>query len=619
MSSFFPYDYCICLDVVIVSQSLPIPSGNKNLSNDKIEVIDLAYTVVKCDDGREMSVQYSHRSIVKPKSIPFTPLVAQDTGISVEEMERDGVDFLTALGELKKYREMHIPSDKSICMLTYGRWDLPITLHNAVMEATGGTEALPAFLYNFYDVRDLFFWGHHLLTPFVKPKSASIQSICESFRVEKVLSHPTDAIQYTSVLADIISNITRSISDLKMSGNWHELLSPESFIFPSALNWLDMLRSFRERKETLVKVVDLPYTATHSDVREWLLLMSIEVEPVLCRREIHPERLRPSGTAFIQFEKHEDALRLMTAKGIKISGRMPFIISTSFEEYKKSPTMPFPPNLSEFQMSRGCMVRLGSLFWNTAYHDIMTWCYAITDSSPVGAWIASLSDGRSTGVGWVKFADSNAAYKLLELGLENKLPPMYNRSIIVDPSDDAEIEFAESIAVVTPFPDWVYIPVPLSAVGTVIGKGGQRIAQLGKKWKVKITAPRRGENPIFTLFGIPQRITGAKQEIESIVQQYLKDAASHIEGPGGGPYGGMQPNYSPHLMPFTNTIFGFQSPGFNPFYGGSPMSLPPTAGAYGSISHMEPLPPAQGVVDGSRPQGVSLYTASGVPGAEGKK
>jgi hypothetical protein len=79
--------------------------------------------------------------------------------------------------------------------------------------------------------------------------------------------------------------------------------------------------------------------------------------------------------------------------------------------------------------------------------------------APSGAWVSSLPDGRSTGVGWVKFADPGAALRLLYAGSENRLPPLCERNIIVDPSDDEEIDFAQSISTFMPFPDWVYLPV----------------------------------------------------------------------------------------------------------------------------------------------------------------
>ena len=158
---------------------------------------------------------------------------------------------------------------------------------------------------------------------------------------------------------------------------------------------------------------------------------------------------------------------------------------------------------------------------------------------------------------------------------------MYSRNIIVDPANDQEIEFAQSVAILSPFPDWVYVPVPLSCVGFIIGKSGARIAQMASKYKVKITAPRRGENPVFGMFGNQQAISGAKAEIDLLVQSWLKDGGGALGGSGGsgsgggvgsggsspgmnsrggGPYSNTS---SPYIMPtpYTNSFFsGYQAP-----------------------------------------------------------
>jgi hypothetical protein len=103
--------------------------------------------------------------------------------------------------------------------------------------------------------------------------------------------------------------------------------------------------------------------------------MGVSRSPLICKRELHPERLRPSGKAYMKFEHHEDALALVLNIGVKLSNRMPYVEFVDESVIEGSATLSFPPSVQDFARSRNTVVRLGSLYWNTSHTDVFMWCH----------------------------------------------------------------------------------------------------------------------------------------------------------------------------------------------------------------------------------------------------
>ena len=534
----FPYEYCIALDIISTTEIVtPLSTHNKHLTYERSEIVEFSWVAIHFSNKDAPTIVHSHRGLIKPRTLSVSHAVTKDSGITQLEVDDRGVTLAQCLDDLAIFINA-VVGTSSLCLATFGRWDIPVILRSA--SEAEGVELAP-YLLKFFDMRDLFNWAFTTCYPTAKPHSSSLQAICEAFHVGETVVPQMNGYMYATLIAHAVIKMAEVLDRITTDSEGHKVT------YPPPIDWHTMITEFKAKRGTLLRIVDMPFTATTTDVHDWIKEMGVDTEPLLCKRELHIERLRPSGIAFIQFEKHEDALTLIMNKGVKIGGRAPYIESTTIDVLNASTTTSFPPDVDLFAASKSTMLRLGSLYWNTSNTDIITWCYNITGSLPIAAWMASLPDGKSTGVGWVKFADSAPALRLLQVALSERLPQLLGRSVIVDPSDDDEMEFAKGITVLSPFPDWVYVPVPITCVGLIIGKQGQRISNIAKKHNVKISAPRRGEHPVFAMFGKVQRVTAAKEDIENIIQQWMAENATNSStsnrAPMNNPHGG-SPNIS---------------------------------------------------------------------------
>lgn len=588
------------------SETLPSEGHNRNVQKERSDIVKFAWSAIRFnEDKSSCEIVKEYDALVKPSLVPVSPQLLHDMGITEEDLVAAPTlgEAVQALDDFVKT----VVGSSSFCIVTHGKWDIIVVLRH-VAHAYHIDLSTSDYLFDFHDIREIYTWWFSLQTSPMEPKSTSLANICETFDLNILQGHSNNShkgIKYAKAISKVMSLLVPSIP---LRSN------PHSIPFPSSVNWLKMVQDFSATRGVLLKVMDVPFTATSADILDWLRAMGVNEEPLLCHRQLHPERLRPSGTAFIKFSSHEAATHLLLNNGVKLSSRCPHIESTTQELMERTTTCIFPPSPEEFQASKSCVLRLGSLYWNTSYTDIVMWSHGITGMAPVGAWMACLPDGRSTGVGWVKFADPNAALRLLYAGMNDKLPFLYDRSIIVDPSDDKEIEFAQSIATLMPFPDWVYLPVPMQCVGLIIGKNGARIANIAKTLKVKINAPRRGENPVFSIFGVPHRIYNAKSEIEKITTEWFttegKKTSERSRGDDKGDRGygvrggGRGMPHESYMTPYTNHIFGG---------GGVPPPLP---------AYSYPAPGSGGGGGGSGPtahhQGQGQYVGSG-PVASGDR
>jgi rRNA processing protein Krr1/Pno1 len=158
-----------------------------------------------------------------------------------------------------------------------------------------------------------------------------------------------------------------------------------------------------------------------------------------------------------------------------------------------------------------------------------------------------------------------------------------------------------------------FLVIPASAVGKIIGRGGEMIRELQTKSQAKIQIDHSGSTGLppdkkqVSITGSEQAVVKGEEMINFLVANPLMEglqsiamlveekARSGTQWGSGPPYMGL-PNHGINMQPDSGAAYGHQAFSAGGYGGPSSGHLPPMPSPYGN-----PVPPAQPAYGGSMP------------------
>eukprot|EP00949_MAST-11_sp_MAST-11-sp1_P003649 g3649.t1 len=496
------YDVVVCLDFEATCDEGDAPK----VSREEQEIIEFPWVVF---DLHELSVTSSRQIYIRPENTDVTEFCTGLTGITAEDV-KDGCTLEDALAQF--HESVIVPlmeEEKKFCLITHGNWDLIVQLRS---EAHRKGIHLDDYLLSYLDLRDIFRWW---CTISHRPcGSTSLTAMTEALGIQlqgRLHSGIDDASTMAAVLQRIISMTVGSGSSANIVG------------FPSALNWKTMVDSFAAQRGVHLRVDSMPFKASETDVLDWLLRMGAKNAPLEMARGIDKTRLRPTGSAYIQFDAHEDAKKVMTETVRELHGRASCVLACDRKEFEQAVVLPFPADDEKFRDSDdGWIVRVANLPYVISQQEVAEWFQRLgVEMAKSIECFSSVSAHRPSGVAFFSFSKHDDAAKFMSLCAQEDAPRLKGRLCTTERSSKAERDGASNIGQLFPLPTMQELEIPMHSVGAVVGKRGWRIQQIEKDSCTRITTPRRGQAPIFRVYGELSAVQMALDMIQQVVSEQL--------------------------------------------------------------------------------------------------
>jgi hypothetical protein len=190
---------------------------------------------------------------------------------------------------------------KTFCFVTHGAWDLRIQLPR---EAKEKGIALPLYLKEpiVFDLKEeATKWiAHH---PEVVLKSFSLEKMCEAFAV-------TQVGQLHSGLDDV-----KTIISIMM----YLVAFAHPDVFTQATDPAQVLKMFKDSGSKIVRISSMSFDITQSEVENFFTTNKLTTKEVVIQTTASN---KPTGSGFVVFESHTDALAALELNGAPLGTRV---------------------------------------------------------------------------------------------------------------------------------------------------------------------------------------------------------------------------------------------------------------------------------------------------------
>ncbi|KAK5809878.1 hypothetical protein F5H01DRAFT_368680 [Linnemannia elongata] len=291
------YDYFIVVDFEATCDEGK-PAAELLVTSATAEIIEFSWV---CAAKSTLANVKEEQVYVKPVKTPITPFCENLTKITPAMVE-DGKTLQQAIDSLDAFVTSEIlDKGKTFCFVTHGAWDLRIQLPR---EAKEKGITLPLYLKEpiVFDLKEeATKWiAHH---PEVVLKSFSLEKMCEAFAV-------TQVGQLHSGIDDV-----KTIISIMM----YLVAFAHPDVFTQATDPAQVLKMFKDSGSKIVRISSMSFDITQSEVETFFTSNKLTPKEIVIQTTASN---KPTGSGFIVFESHTDALAALELNGAPLGTRV---------------------------------------------------------------------------------------------------------------------------------------------------------------------------------------------------------------------------------------------------------------------------------------------------------
>lgn len=270
---------------------------------------------------------------MRPERTTLTPFCTEVTGITWDKLDNAG-SLRDAVRQLDQYVTTEIDGKGlTFAFVTHGAWDLRIQLPR---ESRDKSIELPDYLAYccMFDLKQEYLrWQlHH---PDKSLPVVSLSEMCETFQIKR----PTDE---RSALDDCLTMV--EIIRYFCSSNHSDI-----FVHPIDTNADHM--QFKKEESKVIHLAGLPVEITQGELEAWFSASGLR--PTIMWMIRPTENTKTSGTGFILFATHGDAMRALSLNGRSLGNKTIEVSPSSDRVIEAAGTIlvPFPLMVSKGRTS----------------------------------------------------------------------------------------------------------------------------------------------------------------------------------------------------------------------------------------------------------------------------
>lgn len=252
-------------------------------------------------DAGTLEVIHKEQHYVKPERTPLTPFCTSLTGITWDKLEPAG-NLRDAIRAMDRYVEIEINAKgKTFCFVTHGAWDLRIQLPR---EARDKAIELPHYLAycRMFDLKQEY-QRWQVNHPDVNLRSSSLGEMCETFNLQ--------------VVGPLHSGLNDSLTMVNIIRYFVGFSHHDVFVHPIDTN--ADLQQFKKEQSKVVHLAGLPFEVTQGELEAWFSAAGLRPTTMWMIRT--SDHTKPSGSGFVIFGSHDDAMRALQLNGRSLGDR----------------------------------------------------------------------------------------------------------------------------------------------------------------------------------------------------------------------------------------------------------------------------------------------------------
>ncbi|RUS26627.1 hypothetical protein BC938DRAFT_470507, partial [Jimgerdemannia flammicorona] len=252
-------------------------------------------------DASTLEPIHKEQHYVKPERTPLTPFCTQLTGITWDKLEPAG-NLRDAIRALDRYVETEINAKgKTFCFVTHGAWDLRIQLPR---EARDKAIELPQYMAycRMFDLKQEY-QRWQVYHSEVNLRSVSLGEMCETFNLQ-IVGPQHSGLNDSLTMVNIIRYFV---------GFGHS----DVFVHPIDTN--ADLQQFKKEQSKVVHLAGLPFEVTQGELEAWFSAAGLRPTTLWMIRT--SDHSKPSGSGFVIFGSHDDAMRALQLNGRSLGER----------------------------------------------------------------------------------------------------------------------------------------------------------------------------------------------------------------------------------------------------------------------------------------------------------
>ncbi|KAG2185128.1 hypothetical protein INT44_001918 [Umbelopsis vinacea] len=293
-----PYDRLIVLEFEATCDDNPSNPASVQVTKENSEIIEFSYIVL---DASKLTVIHKEQIYVRPERTTLTPFCTEVTGITWDKLDNAG-SLRDAVRQLDQYVTTEIDGKGlTFAFVTHGAWDLRIQLPR---ESRDKSIELPDYLAYccMFDLKQEYLrWQlHH---PDKSLPVVSLSEMCETFQIKR----PTNE---RSALDDCLTMV--EIIRYFCSSNHSDI-----FVHPIDTNADHM--QFKKEESKVIHLAGLPVEITQGELEAWFSASGLR--PTIMWMIRPTENTKTSGTGFILFATHGDAMRALSLNGRSLGNK----------------------------------------------------------------------------------------------------------------------------------------------------------------------------------------------------------------------------------------------------------------------------------------------------------
>ncbi|KAF9923388.1 hypothetical protein FBU30_006544 [Linnemannia zychae] len=284
------YDYFIVVDFEATCDDGK-PASELLVTKATSEIIEFSWV---CAAKSTLANVKEEQIYVKPTKTPITPFCENLTKITPAMVE-NGKTLQEAVDSLDSFITTEIlDKGKSFCFVTHGAWDLRIQLPR---EAKEKGITLPLYLKEpiVFDLKEeATKWiAHH---PEVVLKSFSLEKMCEAFAVTQVGQRHSGIDDVKTIIAIMMYLVAFAHPD----------------VFTQATDPAQVLKMFKDSSSKIVRISSMSFDITQAEVEGFFKTKNLKPKEVVIQTTASN---KPTGSGFVVFETHADALSALDLNG----------------------------------------------------------------------------------------------------------------------------------------------------------------------------------------------------------------------------------------------------------------------------------------------------------------
>jgi inhibitor of KinA sporulation pathway (predicted exonuclease) len=252
-------------------------------------------------DASKLTVIHKEQIHVRPERTPLTSFCTEVTGITWDKLEKAG-SLRDAVRQLDQYVDAEIDGKGlTFAFVTHGAWDLRIQLPR---ECRDKSIELPDYLAYccMFDLKQEYLrWQlHH---PDKSLPVVSLSEMCDTFQIKRPVDEHS-ALTDCMIMVEIIRYFC--------SSNHKDI-----FVHPIDTNADHM--QFKKEESKVIHLAGLPVEITQGELEAWFSASGLR--PTIMWMIRPTENTKTSGTGFILFATHGDAMRALSLNGRSLGNK----------------------------------------------------------------------------------------------------------------------------------------------------------------------------------------------------------------------------------------------------------------------------------------------------------